>query len=131
MEKRPEGPAIFAEVYELILALYQAVRGFPKSQQFVLGQRMEYTAVAILAGVVEANMAVDKLPHLKAVSVELEKLRVFTRLAKDLQFLSFKKYEAFAERIDSIGRMLGGWIKWAEGKPLTPGPSPARREEKA
>lgn len=112
-EKGARGPAIFQEVYDLILLLYQVVRGFPKSQQFVLGQRIEQTAVTILGGIVEANSSEEKLPHLRQVSVELEKLRVFVRLAKDLRFVSFGGYEALSLRVDTIGRMLGGWTKWA------------------
>lgn len=111
-----QGPAIFDALYDLILVLYQAVRGFPKSQQFVLGRRIEETAVQMLAGVIEANTISDKRAPLRAVSVELEKLRVFLRLAKDLGFVSFKKYETLSERVDAIGRMLGGWMKWAQGR---------------
>ena len=115
-ETRPEGPAIFGEVYDLILLLYQVVRGFPKSQQFVLGQRIEQTAVSILALVVTANRSRHKLPHLRELDVEVEKLRVFIRLARDLRFVNFTRYEALSERVDTIGRMLGGWTKWAAGR---------------
>jgi len=101
------------ELYDLVLLLYQVVRHFPKSQKFVLGQRIETTAVAVLAAVIEANMNRDKGPHLYRASVELDKLRVFVRLSRDLQFLDFNKYEAVSEHIDRAGRMLGGWIKWA------------------
>ncbi len=112
-EARTRGPAIFGEVYDLILLLYQVVRGFPKSQQFVLGQRIEQTAVSILAGVVTANRSRCKLPHLHQLDVEVEKLRVFIRLARDLRFVNLGRYEALSERVDTIGRMLGGWTKWA------------------
>ena len=119
-ETRARGPAIFGEVYDLILLLYQVVRGFPKSQQFVLGQRIEQTAVSILAGIVAANASPRKLPHLREVSVELEKLRVFVRLARDLRFVNFSKYEALSERVDTVGRMLGGWTKWAAAREPEP-----------
>lgn len=106
-------PPIFIELYDLVLLLYQVVRHFPKSQKFILGQRIETTAVDVLAAVIEANLSRDKGPHLHRASVELDKLRVFVRLARDLQFMDFNKYEAVSEHIDRAGRMLGGWIKWA------------------
>jgi four helix bundle protein len=107
------GAAIFDECYRLILDVYEDVRGFPKSQKFVLGQRIETTTVSVLADLIEANHVHDRAPPLRAASVEVEKLRVFVRLAKDLRFLDFKRYERLSARIDTIGRMLGGWIKWA------------------
>ena len=77
-----KGPAIFDECYQLILELYQDVRSFPKSQRFVLGQRLETTATEVLAGVIEANHAHDKAPILRPISLEVEKLRVFVRLPR-------------------------------------------------
>jgi four helix bundle protein len=109
-----DGPVIFAEAYRLLLDLYPAVRRFPRAQQPVLGRRMEDAALALLSGILEANAEAAKGPRLRAMSVELEKLRVLARLAKDLSFLSFGQYEALVARVDGIGRMLGGWIKWAE-----------------
>ncbi|MEK6607390.1 MAG: diversity-generating retroelement protein Avd [Myxococcota bacterium] len=108
--------AIFDECYRLILEIYEDVRGFPKSQKFVLGQRIETTSVSVLAGLIEANHVRDRAPPLRAASVEVEKLRVFVRLAKDLRFLDFKRYERLSGRIDTIGRMRGGGIKWAEAR---------------
>ena len=115
-KRNGDGPVIFAEAYRLLLELYPAVRRFPRGQQPVLGRRMEDAALALLTGILEANAEAAKAPRLRALSVEIEKLRVMLRLSKDLSFLSFGQYEAFAERTDAIGRMLGGWIKWAEGR---------------
>lgn len=109
-----DAPAIFRESYDLVLAIYRIVPGFPKSQRFVLGQRLEGEAVDLLAALIEANLSRDKEPALRRASIGLERLRIFLRLAKDLSFLDFKRYEELTIRTDAIGRMLGGWLKWAE-----------------
>jgi len=44
--------AILEKTYELILWLYPAVNKFPKSQRFVLGQRMENAAIEILGKII-------------------------------------------------------------------------------
>jgi len=111
---KPPAPAIFREAYEVVLAVYRVVPGFPKGQRFVLGQRIEAEAVDVLAHVIEANMSRIKTARLKEASLSLERLRVFLRLAKDLSFLDFKRYETLSEKIDLVGRMLGGWTKWAK-----------------
>lgn len=108
------GTKIFQKIYELIKIAYQYVQGFPKSQKFVLGQRIENSAINILEGVILANEERNKAATLTRTSIELEKLRVFTRLAKDLRFLDFKKYESLSLRINEIGKMLGGWIKYSK-----------------
>ena len=114
------GPAIFAECYTLALDLHRAVHEFPRGQRYALGQRLQDTAVGVLAAVVEANHLPAKGPALARASVEVEKLRVFARLAQDLGLLPFARYEALSRRIDTVGRMLGGWIKWAGGRREAP-----------
>ena len=103
--------AIFEKTYELILWLYPAINKFPKSQRFVLGQQMENTALSILKGIVRANQERDKRPHLEKISVELDVLRIFIRLAKDMKFISVRQYQFAAEKVNEIGKMLGGWLK--------------------
>ena len=102
---------IFQKTYELIQYLYPMVNKFPKNQRFVLGQRIENSALGVLEGIIVANNELDKEEALKKTSVELEKLRIFMRLAKDLKFVSFKQYEYVSGLINEIGKMLGGWIK--------------------
>ena len=64
-----------------------------------------------MENIISANSVSDKSPYFSGTSLEIEKLRIFLRLAKDLSFLSFKRYELLSARLDEIGRMLGGWIK--------------------
>ncbi len=102
---------IFEKTYQLILWLYPAVRKFPKAQRFVLGQQIENTALEILRGIIRANTEREKLPHLKRVSVDLDTLRILLRLSKDLEFLSVRQYGFAAERVNEVGKLLGGWMR--------------------
>jgi len=102
---------IFEKTYELILWLYPTVNKFPKSQRFVLGQQIENTILEILKGIIEANQEINKLLYLKKISVELDKLRILIRLTKDLRFINIRQYAFAVEKVNEIGKMLGGWIK--------------------
>ena len=102
---------IFQKVYDLILWLYPTVNKFPKSQRFVLGQQIENTVLEILKGTIQANQESNKLLYLKQISVDLDKLRILIRLSKDLKFISLRQYQFAADKINEIGRILGGWMK--------------------
>lgn len=102
---------IFQKTYDLLKEVYRDCNNFPKSQRFILGQRIENTVTNLLEKMIVANNAQEKEPVLLEVNTELEKLRIFLRLAKDLAFLPFKRYNFCAKKVDEIGRMLGGWIK--------------------
>lgn len=102
---------IFVKVYDLIGYLHKEIAGFPKSEKPVLGKRIYDSLLQILEHIITANEENIKGPHLKKASVELEKLRIFIRLANDFHLLSINKYGIICKKIDEAGRMLGGWIK--------------------
>jgi four helix bundle protein len=102
---------IFEKMYEFIRWLYPAVRKFPKAQRFVLGQQIENTALDILRGIIRANAEREKLPYLKRISIDLDTLRILLRLSKDLEFLSVRQYGFSAEKVNEVGKLLGGWMR--------------------
>lgn len=117
-----KGPKIVLAAYDLALELIPAVRSFPRSQQFMLGQRIQDTVLDVLTGLVAANTARRKDERLAGVDADVEKLRLLVRLAFDLKFIGVKRYGMLAGRIDELGRMLGGWMKWSrkDGGPDRP-----------
>lgn len=76
-----------------------------------MAQKIENTALNFLEDIIQSNNDFNKQKSLEKAIVELDKLRIFFRLSKDLQFISFEKYEYGSRLIDEIGRMLGGWHK--------------------
>jgi len=99
---------IFVKVYDLIGYLHKEIAGFPKSEKPVLGRRIYDSLLQILEHIIIANEENIKGPYLKKASVELEKLRIFIRLANDFHLLSINKYGIICKLIDEAGRMLGG-----------------------
>ena len=67
--------------------------------------------VRIRGSIIQSNNDFDKKESLQKAIIELDKLRIFFRLSKDLQFISFAQYEYGSNLINEIGRMLGGWYK--------------------
>ena len=108
---------IFEKTYQLILWLYPTVRKFPKAQRFVLGQQIENVSLDILRGIIRANAARAKLPILYNVSIDLDTLRILLRLSKDLKFISVRQYGFAAERVNEVGKLLGGWIRSSARQP--------------
>lgn len=100
---------IYQKTCDFLLWLYPVVQKFPKSQRFVLGQRIENKTLDIAHSIIVSNAARDKTSHLRQASVELDELRSLIRLAKDLRFLSIKQYQIAAESLNEIGRLLSGW----------------------
>ncbi len=60
------------------------------------------------AGYLPLEQRAQKLTRLAA---DVDMLRMFIRLTIDIKVLPLKKVVPLQERLDEIGRMLGGWIK--------------------
>ena len=101
---------------DMILYAYIALRQFPKSEKFTLAADIKKSMFKILELIIRCNKSRDKRKYLYTIDVELDILRSFVRLAKDLKFLPFKRYEVWSRYLDELGRMLGGWMKYAGGR---------------
>lgn len=90
---------------------YIALRQFPKSEKFSLALDIKRTMYATLEQIIRANRSRDKRETLYAIDTEIEILRTQVRLAMELQFIPFAKYEVWSGHLTEIGKMLGGWLK--------------------
>jgi len=104
---------IYQKMYDYILYAFPIVSRFPKQQRYVLGQRIETGMLEIAERIVQANKSRNKRPVLFEIDIRLEKLKLLIRLAKDLGMMSTRQYGLQCERLDEIGRLLGGWLKAA------------------
>jgi len=102
---------IFSKTYDLMLWLLKALNKFPKEQRFRLAERIENTLFAFHERLLEAARTKDKQFVLTEADLELEKLRLYLRLAQDLHCLSFNQYEHAAQMVNEVGKLLGGWLK--------------------
>jgi len=59
----------------------------------------------------DAIYSKDKKRLLNEANKELEKLRILSRLLKDLKLLPTDNYRFVSASIEEIGKMLGGWMK--------------------
>ncbi|MEK7089560.1 MAG: diversity-generating retroelement protein Avd [Patescibacteria group bacterium] len=102
---------IYQKTYDFLLWLHPVINKFPKSQRFVLGQRIENKTLDLLRSMSIANAEREKIVVLHRASVELDELRILIRLSKDLHFINIKQYGVAAEKMNEIGRLLSGWAR--------------------
>ena len=113
------GPAL--EAHQRFLTwLIPTLEKFPRAQRFLLGDRIEGTALDVLERLIEATYTRERRLYLQQANLGLTKLRHLLRLAHDLRYLDARRYEYAARAIDDTGRLVGGWMK---GRTDTPPPT--------
>lgn len=91
--------------------LVPTVERFPRSQKFLLGDRIQATALDVLDRLIEATYTKARQSHLQSANLGVEKLRHLFRIAVDLKLLDPDRFEFAARALDQIGRMIGGWAR--------------------
>jgi|TARA_B100000315_G_scaffold236590_1_gene252568 hypothetical protein len=98
-------------MYRFMLWVVPTVEKFPRSQRFLLGDRIQGTALDVMERLIEATYTRQRSALLREANLGIEKLRILFRLATDLRHLDKKRYEHSARELDEIGRLIGGWRK--------------------
>ena len=109
MKKPDDGaPVAVVKTYDFALWLLQKVENFPKAYRFTVGERLAAHGLDLLTILVEAAYARNKSNLLEEASRKVNSTRYLLRMAKDLKLMSIDSYGHSAEKLDEIGRMVGG-----------------------
>ncbi len=102
---------IFQKSYDLSVRIYKEVHNFSREYKYDIGERIKVVSLRLLDWIIIANSEENKVPYLKKVSQDVDRLKIYVRLCYSLNIISNKKYEVLSKFVDEIGRMAGGWLK--------------------
>lgn len=110
------------KIYDMVKYGYQALAQFPKSEKFALvadiknalGNIMRYC----VEGIVKPTLGTCPKSSIRCLDVENNVLRAYLKLAMELGFLPIKKYGEWCSMSVEIGKMTGGWLKYADKNPV-------------
>ena len=106
-----EGDNILTKLHELLLYVIPQLGKFPRDQKFVLGDRIEVKLLEVQERCLRAYYHREKREHLLEANMTIEVTRHLIRLAHALRYFSHQAYAVTSEKLDAVGRMVGGWLK--------------------
>ncbi len=79
--------------------------------RYTLGQKVDKFLVEIIEAIAIAGFLPreDKLPYVRLAIRKTDTLKIFLMMLWETKSLDNKKYIALSEKVNEIGRMLGGW----------------------
>jgi len=110
---------VLTRMHDLLLYVVPLLAKFPRDQKFVLGDRIEVKLLEVQEHCIRAYYSREKHSHLSEANATLEVARHLVRLAHDLKVLNTQKYGVLAEKMNEVGRMIGGWLKHSSGETRT------------
>jgi four helix bundle protein len=109
---------IFTRTYDFLSWIIPCTQNFPRSQRFVVTKRLQDAALDFQERIIEANRLWGRarLARLREADAELDKVRLYLRLAVRWEWMSERQYRHVSGMVKEIGKMLGGWIKKTKKK---------------
>ena len=103
------------EVYQFWLALH---KNLPKTERFGIGQKIDQLFIEVL----EVTLTAVYLPPEQKIIIlgkaisRLDILKFFIQLAWENKLIPNEKYIEISNKLEEVGRMLGGWKKGLQNK---------------
>lgn len=105
-----EESPIFTRCFDFLDWLLAATNRFPRSQRFVVTGRLLDAALDFQERLIEANSSSvrQRGGKLAQADAELDKVRLYLRMAAKKEWLSEGQYEHAAKLVAELGRLRGG-----------------------
>ena len=104
---------IYQKYLELIYYSNDIVRKYPKCENFSLVKEIKnslYIGLRNLMYAIKSFQKQDKLNYLNELDINLNLLKVQTRLSYKYKYITIQNYETWSTLITDICNMLGAWI---------------------
>lgn len=83
----------------------------PKEHRYTLGHKVDILLTDIIEAISSASFLVreEKQPYIKIAIKKTDALKIFLLILWETKSLDNKKYLIISEKVNEVGRMLGGW----------------------
>jgi hypothetical protein len=107
------GIPIIKKTYDLYKQLHIIRNKIPKQDRYSVYLKTEEYLLKVFECILNASQLgkSEKIPSLREASSNLNLLKFFVRLIKDVKTIDNKNYILIEAQINEIGCMLGDWIK--------------------
>jgi hypothetical protein len=105
----PQLPKAVDDCHRLLEWMLPHIEKFPRVSRFTLGERLERALLDVLEALLTATYTRDKADPLAQANVRLAVAKHLWRLSHSRQFLATRSYAHGAERMEQLGRQIGGW----------------------
>ncbi len=100
---------VYKVSYDLLLAIFQLTKNFSREYKYSIGQDLKNITTEMILNIYSANSRTSKKEILGKARENLEVIRLYVRLLKDLRQINIKKIVHINELIESVSKQLSTW----------------------
>ncbi len=114
----PAAPSALLKAKTAYSVWFKIYNDFPKAHRYILGGKIEDYFLGLLENIfVSIYLPTEsKIPKLIMAISKLDGVKFFLQIAWENKCLKDDRYLNLSEKLEEIGKMLGGWKKGVEEK---------------
>jgi four helix bundle protein len=103
---------IYKTSYDLLLELFKFTKDFNKEYKYTIGESIKKEIMDMIILIYKANSKKEKLVYIQSARENIETVRVFLRLLKDLKQVNTKKFVRLNDLCENVSKQLVAWEKY-------------------
>ena len=102
---------ILEKLRQAYLIWFQYYTKLPKTHRYSLGLRIDHIFIEVIEAISSAVFLAreEKLPYVRLAIRKIDTIKILLLVLWETKSLENKRYLALSEKVQEIGRMLGGW----------------------
>jgi hypothetical protein len=102
---------VYQASYDLLVSIFDFSRNFTREYKYTIGEKLKSETVDLITHIYRANSRPEKGPVIQQARENVEVIRLYMRLLRDLQQVSIRQFVDINEKIEDVSRQLTGWQK--------------------
>ena len=103
---------VYKDSYDLLLLVFEVVKKFDKQYKYTLWDKIKNEIIELITSIYRANSSFEnRWTNIKKSREQIEVLKLYIRLSKDLKIIDIKKYANISLKVESLSKQLFAWWK--------------------
>ena len=100
---------VYKASYDLLVELFRFVKDFGREYKYTLGESIKNEGIELMRNIFRANSSREKRTLIQAARENVETIRLYLRLSKDLHQINLEKFVRLNEIIESVSKQITAW----------------------
>jgi len=97
--------------YDLLLQIFVFTKDMNREYKYTIGENLKKETMELITNIYRANCSQNKKDLIGAARENIEVVRLYARLIKDLKQIALPKFIKINEIIESVSKQLSAWQK--------------------
>ena len=102
---------VYKASYDLLLEIFNFTKNLPREYRYTVGEDLKKQNMEMVINIYRANRTYSKENTILAAIENLEIMRLYFRVLKDLKQIGLNKFIYINEKIEDVSKQLTAWKK--------------------